>query len=206
MTRLDHLVIAAPTLDAGEAWVHSELGVGLRPGGDHPRMGTHNRLLRLGGDVYLEVIAADPTAASPSRPRWFGLDRLVPNSPPRVVAWVARTDDLEAAVAASPEPVGSIEAMSRGDLRWYLTVPSDRSTPFDGAGPLLIRWDASPHPAARLPDDRCELVRLKIGHPDPERVARLMDALAFDGPVSVEQDISARLTAEIRTPAGVRRI
>ena len=37
-------------------------------------MGTHNRLLGLGTNVYLEVIAIDTEAAPPARPRWFSLD------------------------------------------------------------------------------------------------------------------------------------
>ena len=37
-------------------------------------MGTHNRVLGMAGGMYLEVIAIDPDAAAPERPRWFGLD------------------------------------------------------------------------------------------------------------------------------------
>src|SRR4051794_29994915 len=70
--RLDHLVVVAPTLGAGAASVRSALGADPRPGGWHDRMGTHNVLLRLGPDVYLEVIAIDPAARPPGRVRWFG--------------------------------------------------------------------------------------------------------------------------------------
>jgi hypothetical protein len=51
-THLDHLVVVAPTLDAGAAWARSALGADLRPGGRHDRMGTHNLLLRLGRAAY----------------------------------------------------------------------------------------------------------------------------------------------------------
>jgi catechol 2,3-dioxygenase-like lactoylglutathione lyase family enzyme len=63
---LDHLAIVAPDLDSGCAFVSRVLGVDLQPGGAHPRMGTHNRLLRLGPDTYLEVIAIDPSAQRPA--------------------------------------------------------------------------------------------------------------------------------------------
>lgn len=38
------------------------------------QFGTHNRCLGMEDGIYLEVIAVDPEAPPPSRPRWFGLD------------------------------------------------------------------------------------------------------------------------------------
>ncbi|MEO7742546.1 MAG: VOC family protein [Usitatibacter sp.] len=45
---LDHLVIAAATLEEGVRYVEAQLGVTMGPGGKHATMGTHNRLLSLG--------------------------------------------------------------------------------------------------------------------------------------------------------------
>ncbi len=61
--KLDHLVIAARTLDEGARYVAARLGVETAAGGAHPLMRTHNRLLNLYGGAYLEVIAIDPAAA-----------------------------------------------------------------------------------------------------------------------------------------------
>ena len=44
---LDHLVVAAATLEQGCDWLESGLGVRPQPGGKHVAMGTHNALLRL---------------------------------------------------------------------------------------------------------------------------------------------------------------
>lgn len=206
VARLDHLVVAAPTLDAGAAWVWARLGAECRPGGRHAGIGTHNRLLRLGADAYLEVISPDPAAPPPDRPRWFGLDALAPDESPRLAAWVARSDDLRSAVAASPEPLGPVTAMSRGDLHWRLTIPTDGSVPLDGAGPLLIQWDSADHPAARLPDDGYSLVRLLLRHPDPDRVRGLLAAVGFIGPIDVAAGDRPSVAAEILTPAGTRRL
>ena len=74
MTELDHIAVIAPSLAAGIAYVHDVLGVEPPKGGAHPQMGTHNHLLRLGEDVFLEVIAVDPDAPQPAHRRWFGLD------------------------------------------------------------------------------------------------------------------------------------
>ena len=50
---LDHLAITARTLDEGVAWVREMLGIEMPPGGAHPRMGTHNRLMALGPSDFL---------------------------------------------------------------------------------------------------------------------------------------------------------
>ena len=69
---LDHLVIAAADLASGQRWLEERLGVPLQPGGEHALFGTHNALLNM-GDAYLEVIAVNPAAPPPARPRWFSL-------------------------------------------------------------------------------------------------------------------------------------
>lgn len=71
---LDHLVVAARTLDEGEAWLTERLGRPLCGGGTHRGFGTHNRLLSLGPDCYLELIARDPLQPGASRVL-FGLDQ-----------------------------------------------------------------------------------------------------------------------------------
>lgn len=161
---LDHLVVAARTVEEGAAWVEAALGVRMQPGGKHPLMGTHNRLLAIGRGRYLEVIAIDPDAPPPGRPRWFGLDepamhaRLARGA--ALIHWAERTDDLEAALRDYPEPVEVLEA-TRGDLAWRITVPPDGRLPCAGACPTLIQWKGSAHPAHRLPPSGAELVELR---------------------------------------------
>jgi len=92
---IDHLTVTAPSLEIGAAFVHDVLGVSPQAGGEHPHMGTHNLLLRLGDTLFLEVIAPNPYAPAPTRPRWFGLDTLDSSSPPLLSAWVVRTADTQ---------------------------------------------------------------------------------------------------------------
>ena len=105
---IDHIVVAAPDLDSG-ARHRQAAGRGAARGGAHPRMGTHNRVLGMAGGMYLEVIAIDPDAAAPERPRWFGLDepamRERLRGGPFLAHWAARValpDDLSAWQARHP--------------------------------------------------------------------------------------------------------
>ena len=166
---LDHLVVAARTLDEGVRWVSQRLGAAPAAGGKHAAMGTHNRLLSLGPDAYLEIIAIDPDAAPPGRPRWFSMDtpamaaRLA--RAPALVHWVARTDDIDRELAG--QDVEILE-MQRGEFRWRIGVPRDGLLADGGARPTLIQW-ISRSPAAVLPDAG---VRLETFDPGPPLLAR----------------------------------
>ncbi|MEO6921081.1 MAG: VOC family protein [Collimonas sp.] len=173
-TRIDHLVVTAASLELGVEYVHRMLGVTLETGGEHPRMGTHNCLLRLGDALFLEVIAINPDAPHPGRSRWFPLDALNPDSQPRLATWVVRTNDIHAAVAVSPIPLGAIEPMTRGQLNWLITIPEDGGLPMDGVAPVFIEWQAQPHPAAKLQNLGCSLVRLEARHAEAEKLSGLL--------------------------------
>src|SRR4051794_41414132 len=64
--RIDHVICATADLDAAAARVEAQLGVAAVAGGRHEGMGTHNRIVPLGGG-YLELLAvADPDEAAGS--------------------------------------------------------------------------------------------------------------------------------------------
>lgn len=200
---LDHLVIAARSLEEGATYVEAVLGVTLSPGGHHPHMGTHNLLLSLGAEEYLEVIAIDPEADVPGYPRWFDLDRF--DDPPRMTNWVCRTDLLEDALDAAPAGTGIPVELERGDFRWAMGVPDNGALPFDGAMPALIEWgEGSPHPARRLPDHGLRLSRLDVFHPQADRLLEAFPALRSLGHVAVRNGPEKRLIATISTPEGLR--
>lgn len=172
-------------------------------------MGTHNLLLRLGDAKYLEVIAINPESPPPSRPRWFELDRLVAGSEPRLRCWVARTDDIRASLSQASEHLGESESMSRGALEWSISIPRDGSLPLGGAAPALIQWNTSAHPASRMEERGCRLVKLELLHPDPARLSALLGSLNFaepDGVLTVARASAPALVAHIDTPHGLRTI
>lgn len=172
-------------------------------------MGTHNALIRLGSAAYLEVIAPDPSALPPDRPRWYELDRLRPDAGPKLATWVARTDDVFSTTAACKAEFGKIEPMSRGSLEWLITIPPGGRSVADGAVPMLIQWLVNEHPAAKLPDSRCRLIRMTIFHPERDRVRGVLDCLGLGtGAITLELPADGRpyLVADIETPAGPRSI
>ena len=165
MRQLDHLIVAARTLEEGGAWVESKLGVAPIPGGKHVLMGTHNRLLKLDAGRYLEVMAIDPDAPAPTRPRWFELDtprmkaRLADG--PALIHWVDRTDDLERALESYSDEV-EIVSFSRGPYRWRMGVPRDGRLPANGAAATIIQWDG-PHASDALPETAVSLLEFHPG-------------------------------------------
>ncbi len=164
--QFDHLVIAARSLGEGAAWVEARAGVPMAAGGKHVLMGTHNRLLALGPRRFLELIAIDPEAPAPARPRWFALDTpamaaLLARGP-ALIHWVMRTADLESALREYPEQVQILD-LERGDYRWRIGVPRDGQLPCGGDCPTLIQWQGDLHPADRLPESGCALLDLGRG-------------------------------------------
>jgi len=202
---VDHITIVAPTLAAGVEHVRRKLGVTPQMGGEHPRMGTHNRLLKLGPKIYLEVIAINPDAPPPVRPRWYGLDQFGADQEPRLATWIVRTSDIEGAAVASPVNLGAVEDMTRGALHWRITIPPDGSLPLGGIAPTLIQWPVDTHPADSMPDLGCALMEIEAFHPDPAQVSAVLAAIGFDGKFRVDvlqRDRRPYLMAHIQSPLG----
>ena len=172
-------------------------------------MGTHNLLLPLGDAVFLEVIAINPTATKPQRPRWFELDRLPSNGKPFLGCWVARTDDIHSSLADAPEHLGVAERMSRGTLEWLISIPKDGSLPLGGTAPALIQWPTDIHPSKSMQNKGCRLMQLELLHPEPQRLKALIGSLRF-AKSSIELTVSEATTpglvAHIDTPLGLRAV
>ncbi len=210
---LDHLVIGAASLAQGVAWAEEALGVVVPPGGAHPLMGTHNRLTALGPACFLEIIAIDPDAAPPGRPRLFALDdpamRARLERSPRLIAWVAGTGDLLASLArarAAGVDLGRAVAMTRGDLAWQFSIRDDGGLPENGTLPALIQWRAGPHPAGRMTDQGLRLETLELRHPDPARLEAVLGAIGASHLAATARAEGPALRAVLRTADGARLV
>jgi hypothetical protein len=208
MLRLDHIVVASLTLEEGVAHVERCLGVIVPPGGEHPLMGTRNHLMRLGDEIYLEIISPNPKV-HPQRSRWFGLDRsellAQLKLAPRLITWVARVPDLGVALQSAPE-AGEIVSASRGNLSWLISVPTGGALPLDGAFPTLIQWPDGPHPSEQMADLGCRLQRLEVAHPYANLIKGMLLSNLEDQRIALVDESQTRLRAEIMTPTGLRKL
>jgi hypothetical protein len=186
MTEVDHLVIAADSLAQGVDWCEEVLGVTPGPGGKHPLMSTHNRLLRLGGEfgnAYLEIIAIDPEAPPPGRARWFGLDRpalqAALRESPRLVQLVARTAQAEMLRwglinrGIDPgRPLAAERQTPQGLLQWRIVVRDDGENACEGLLPTLIEW-GDRHPTAAMPASPLTLAEVALAGLPPAAIELL---------------------------------
>ncbi len=213
--RIDHIVIAAASLEQGAAWCEATLGVAPGPGGEHPLMGTHNRLLRIATvdhpRVYLEIIAVQP-GRTPQRPqRWFDLDdetvrATLEAGGPRLLHFAASVPDLHQGLAAlracgldGGEAIAASRMTPRGLLEWQIGIRADGRRLFAGALPTLIEWGAT-HPAAAMPESGITLQSLAASHPDATALRAAHEAIALQG-VAVKQG-EADLCMVLDTPRG----
>lgn len=212
--QIDHLVVVADSLEQGAAWCEATLGVPPGPGGRHALMGTHNRLLSIAstafGSCYLEIIAIDPSAPPPGRPRWFGMDRpelsAAVRERPRLVHAVARTTtiavDRQGLLACGFDP-GTLIAAHRdtphGRLSWRISIRDDGLTECGGALPTLIEWQG-PHPCDRMTASPVALASLALcGLP-----AQALDVLRLRAVVATDDAGAPALRATLNTPRGIQ--
>ena len=202
LTKVDHLILAAPDLEASIEYIANLLGIQATIGGSHIGWGTRNALLALGPAAYLEIIAPDPAQTSYRQPRIFGIDDL---AAPRLVTWAAKTDNLEA--IAGKELGGELklgEAISASrkkpdgsELTWQFSDPFTGLA--EGLVPFFINWGESLHPSAQAAAG-ATLVGFRAEHPTPEDVRGLLTQLDLSLPVSAGSETA--LVATINCPKG----
>ncbi|MCG2591627.1 VOC family protein [Ramlibacter sp. XY19] len=213
--RVDHLVIGAASLEQGVAWAEATLGVTPGPGGEHPLMGTHNRLLRIATvdypRAYLEIIAVQPGQSPQQGKRWFDLDAeavrdTLRQGGPRLLHYVASVPDVRAAVAALQgvgldrgNVVQASRMTARGLLEWQITIRPDGQRLLDGTLPTLIEWGAT-HPAAGMGESGVTLHALLAQHPQAAQLRSAHEAIGLER-LQVRQG-PANLCATLDTPRG----
>jgi hypothetical protein len=164
--RLDHIVIGSNSLQEGTDFVEKKLGLSLSEIGYHENMGTHNRVIKICHNIYLEVIAIDPDSKSFANAKCFNLDKKKQQAKlkisPQIIGYVIENQNPEMLRLYSP-----FFEMSRGDYCWEFAFPkSDNNLINDkliesGLVPSLIKWK-SKKPISEMSDNHFELEKFQI--------------------------------------------
>ena len=217
---VDHLVVFAADLAGGVDWCQRTLGITPTAGGEHPLMGTHNRIFNISSPghprAYLEIIAINSVATSAlpaGARRWFDMDdatlqQQVAQHGPQLIHWVASVPEVaasHAALAAQDIERGAIITASRptpnGLLQWQITVREDGLRLMDGCLPTLIQWGAT-HPCDSLPASGVQLQQLRLQHPQAATLRAACEAIGLASHVAIPAGDVPQLTAQLTTPRG----
>ena len=216
--QIDHLVIAATTLDEGVAWCERTLGITPGAGGKHSVMGTHNRLFSIVSPAYptayFEIIAIDKGAfrtGNMGAKRWFDLDseelqKRVQRTGPQLIHFVASTQHAVPAVQALTAlgiERGGLLCASRdtphGVLSWQITVRHDGQRLMNGTLPSLIEW-GNVHPTQHMAASGVTLQSLTAMLTETDELCAAYSTINLQG-VGVSQG-QPNLIATLQTPRG----
>jgi hypothetical protein len=225
-SQIDHLVVAAHSLQQGVEWCEATLGITPAAGGEHEKYGTHNRLFKIATPAfpvaYFEIIAINPDAVIEKKPpptRWFDLDSKQLQAElaksPRLVHFVVNTDNIQDARHALKNQgidrgpiIHASRKTPKGLLQWQITVRPDGDRLFNGTLPTLIQWGkpeaADPmqlHPRNHLPRSGVSLKSLTVSHPSASKIKAAYEAIML-GNIDVTEG-PANIVATLQTPKGL---
>ncbi len=194
LSRIDHLVLAGPDLEALGEWWAGVAGQPATPGGSHTGVGTRNELIGIDGTTYIELIGPDLEQPKPADPRPFEIDRRSAHAFARFALAVDDVDAVAATLGEHGFETGPVIAMERTRpdgvrLAWKLCVPPTEELAM--VMPFFIQWDDAAHPAADL-NPECSLESLSISHPNGAAISAAVEAATgskldiSDGAASLE--------------------
>jgi catechol 2,3-dioxygenase-like lactoylglutathione lyase family enzyme len=196
--RIDHILLGVGDLDRGVEFLAKITGVRPVYGGKHPG-GTHNALLSLGDDTYLELIAIQPGVRAPE-----GWQHLIGLAEPSPVGWAVSAPDAPALRQELERAGFALTAAEPGSR----TTPSGQKLQWEAFGvaetleqaPFFIVWStATAHPATTSPAG-CKLRRFLISTPDAQKLQKLVHALSL--PVEIAPAATAAFSLALDCPQG----
>jgi len=203
MRRIDHIAYAVPDLGKASLLLAELLGCEVIIGGRHLNNGTHNALVNLGNDIYLELLAIDLDNKDIKAPKWMGVDLI---SKPRVTRWAIKSQEMHSDLSAlnkynselGQSFEGSRKKQDGSLLKWQMALPAP--APEIEIAPFAVNWKDSIHPTASLPNE-CELLDIELTHPSPELFNTLFDDMNLDQKVSLGPKTQIKL--KISSPNGI---
>jgi catechol 2,3-dioxygenase-like lactoylglutathione lyase family enzyme len=149
--RIDHVIYAAADLDAAAARVEEVLGVAAVPGGRHDGLGTHNRIVPLGGG-YLELLAVADAEEAQRSPLGSAVLERIARTGDGLMGWAVAVDDVAPVAARLGTAISTIaragltarltgvgEAMREPALPFFIARDPGIADPSGRGGPG-IAW------------------------------------------------------------------
>ena len=194
---IDHIILGINDLDKGIAQFKELTGITPVFGGIHPNSFTHNALVALDGEMYIEIMAPRPDAQQV--PDYFlTLENLTP------IDWAVRTRDtqqtkekLNAEGFIISERREGSRVKSDGTLLSWITFGIENQEDF----PFFIEWGTGTvHPSASSPAG-CSLNSFYINTPEVEAMGKLNTILQLGATVAKRNKKQLRVT--LNTPKDV---
>jgi hypothetical protein len=193
---IDHIILGINNLDNGIAQFKELTGIEPVFGGIHPYSFTHNALVALDDETYIEIMAPRPDAENIPE-HFLRLENLTP------IDWAVRTrnteqtkEKLKAAGFITSENKDGSRAKSDGTILSWTTFGIEKQKDF----PFFIEWGAGTvHPSASSPAG-CSLKSFHIKTPDVEAMSSLNSMLQLGATVSTGNKTQLQVTLE--TPKG----
>jgi hypothetical protein len=203
---MDHVIYAVDDLDEAGASLFDREGLASVPGGRHEGWGTANRIVPLGRETYLELIAVVDVEEAESSAFGRAVRRALTEDHP-LVGWVLATDDIEAVARRLDLEVEqkSRETTGGETLRWRL-AGLDRAME-NGELPFFVQWDVPPerHPGAaevRHEADPGGIAWVEVCADEPDDVREWLGDDGKDLPVRITDGHPALAAAAIDAGGG----
>jgi Glyoxalase-like domain len=105
--RIDHVIVAATDLDAAAARLEADHGLRAVGGGRHEGLGTHNRIVPLGG-AYLEILAVADAGEAARSQLGRALAARIGRAGEGLMGWAVAVDDVVPVAERLATPVSTI--------------------------------------------------------------------------------------------------
>ncbi len=193
---IDHIILAINDLNKGIEQFEALTGVKPVFGGIHPNSFTHNALVALDDETYIEIMAPRPDAENVPA-EFLTLEKLTP------IDWAVRTrnvnqtkEKLKAAGFIITESKDGSRSKPDGTLLSWTTFGIENHDGF----PFFIAWGAdSVHPSVSSPKG-CTLLSFSVTTPD-DGAMNLLNAKLQLG-LNIIKGTPQHLQLTIATPKG----
>ncbi len=193
---IDHIILGINDLDKGIAQFKELTGVEPVFGGVHPYSFTHNALVALDGEMYIEIMAPRPDAENV--PAYFlTLETLTPIDWAVRVANINQTKEkLKTAGFVTTESKDGSRAKPDGTKLTWTTFGIEQHDDF----PFFIEWGAGVlHPSFSSPSG-CSLQSFQINTPEDEALSKFNTLLQLG--VIVSKETKTHMQVILNTPNG----